>query len=197
MRQGKKQNNEKEAKSVNFMETIRRSKMSRKALFIMLFTGFLLLYGVYAVFAVMVNPGNPESVTTDGTAIAAPDTSYGSDASASSAPSGGGCCGGSQTEVKGAAVVKGDVQEMTIRVNGGYDPNVIEVKKGIPLKLTFEKHSSGGCDAQISIPAINVLEDLPTDGTVTYEIPVPNEAGQVIDFTCGMNMISGQIRVID
>ncbi len=185
----------KNVKKATFVETIRHSNTSRKALFAAILTGFFVLYGVYASFAVLISPTGS---VADGTAIAASQVS---DAIGSAAGGGAGggcaCCGGSQEEIKGTAVVKGDVQELTIQVNGGYDPNVIEVKKGIPLKLTFERHSNGGCDAQISIPAINVLEDLPTDGTVTYDIPVPNEVGQVIDFTCGMNMLSGQIRVID
>ncbi|MFA5867322.1 MAG: cupredoxin domain-containing protein [Actinomycetota bacterium] len=196
-----------------FVETIRRSNTSRKALFVAILTGLFVLYGVYAAFATLISPTGS---IADGTAIAASQVSdaissggggccgggggAGGEAGGTAVPSGGGggCCGGgNQTEVKGAATVNGNIQEITVQVAGGYNPNVIEVKKGIPLKLTFERNTSGGCDSQISIPAIDVFENLPTNGKVTYNIPVPNEVGQVIDFTCGMNMLSGQIRVID
>ncbi len=199
-------------KMVTFVETIRRSNTSRRALFVAILTGLFVLYGVYASFAALISPTGS---VADGTAIAASQVSdavgsagggccgggggTGAPSGGTAAPSGGdGCCGGgNQTEVKGAATVNGNVQEITVQVAGGYNPNVIEVKKGIPLKLKFERHTAGGCDSQISIPAINVFENLPTDGTVAYDIPVPNEVGQVIDFACGMNMLRGQIRVID
>lgn len=190
-------------KKVTLLQSLKSSDMSRRALFLTLMTAFLVGYGVFMSFASLANPNGAATAATASTvdynsqdAVAAGSGSSGCGMSGGGG-GGGGCCGGGGPEVKGAAVVNGDVQEITVQVNGSYNPNVIEVKKGIPLKLTFERHSSGGCDSQISIPDINVLENLPTDGKVTYTIPVPNEAGKTIGFACGMNMITGTIKVID
>lgn len=189
-------------KKVTLLQSLKSSDMSRRALFLTLMTAFLVGYGVFTSFASLANPSSVGGSATASTVDYTGDTSSASAAGGSSGcgmsgSGGGGCCGGGGPEIKGAAVVNGDVQEITVQVNGSYDPNVIEVKKGIPLKLTFERHSNGGCDSQISIPDINVLADLPTDGKVTYTIPVPNEAGKTISFACGMNMIQGTINVVD
>ena len=38
-----------------------------------------------------------------------------------------------------AAQVKGSVQEIVVTVKGGYSPDVIRVKKDIPLRLIFDR----------------------------------------------------------
>ncbi len=37
------------------------------------------------------------------------------------------------------AEVKGGVQEVRITVKGGYSPDVIRVKEGVPLRLVFDR----------------------------------------------------------
>lgn len=212
---------DKNGKKVTLLQSLKGSDMSRRALFLTLMTAFLVGYGVFSAFATLASPaGGAGSTATASTvdynsqtasAGAGSGSSGGasgccgggsgsgsSGSSSAQSSGGGGCCGGGGgPEVKGAATVNGDVQEITVQVNGNYNPNVIEVKKGVPLKITFERHSNSGCDSQISIPDINVFQNLPTDGTVTFTIPVPNEAGKTITFTCGMNMLKGTIKVID
>ena len=193
-------------KKVTLMQSLKSNDMSRRALFLTLMTAFLVGYGVFMSFASLANPSGVGGSATASTvdynsqdAAAAGSSGAGGAGGCgmSGSGGGGGCCGGGGPEVKGAATVNGDIQEITVQVDGSYNPNAIEVKKGIPLKITFERHTNGGCDSQISIPDINVLENLPTDGTVTYTIPIPNEAGKTISFSCGMNMIQGSLKVVD
>lgn len=108
------------------------------------------------------------------------------------------CCGtGSQAEVKGQTTIVGDHQEVKVDVQGGYNPNTIEAKKGLPLKVTFERHSTNSCDKQVVFPSLGLTKDLPDDGSVTVDVTIPNEAGKTIDFTCGMSMLYGKITVVD
>ena len=39
----------------------------------------------------------------------------------------------------GQAQLKGDVQEVRIEVKGGYSPNIIRVRRGVPLRLIFDR----------------------------------------------------------
>lgn len=177
-----------------FVEAVRQTKISRKTLFVILFTGFLVLYGVFTVFAAgLSGPTEAAAETVDSAVQTA--GSEGTDLGGGS--SGCACCGGQQEEIKDTATINGDVQEITVQVAGGYDPNVIEIKKGIPLRITFERHSTSGCDQQVVFSEQNIYKNLPDDGKVTLSIDIPDEAGQTIDFACGMNMLRGQLRVVD
>ncbi len=40
------------------------------------------------------------------------------------------------------ARAKGNVQEIVVTVKGGYSPDIIRVKKGIPLRLIFDRHEA-------------------------------------------------------
>ncbi|MDD5039059.1 MAG: cupredoxin domain-containing protein, partial [Dehalococcoidales bacterium] len=51
-----------------------------------------------------------------------------------------------------AAQVKGNVQEIVVTVKGGYSPDVIRVKKGIPLRLIFDRKESGDCSSRVVFP---------------------------------------------
>ena len=42
------------------------------------------------------------------------------------------------------AQVKGGVQEVRITVKGGYSPDVIRVKEGVPLRLVFDSREASG-----------------------------------------------------
>ena len=43
------------------------------------------------------------------------------------------------------ADVIGGVQEVRITVKGGYSPNVIRVKEGVPLRLVFDRQEASDC----------------------------------------------------
>jgi len=113
-----------------------------------------------------------------------------SDADAS-ADAGCSCCGGDTGEVvDGETTVVGDIQSVYVDIPGGYSPNVIRAKAGIPLAITFAQ--SGGCTAEVIIPEFNLYADL-TDGEQTLTLPAlePGTYG----FSCGMEMVFGSIVV--
>lgn len=91
------------------------------------------------------------------------------------------------------AQVKGNVQEIEITVKGGYSPDVIRVKKGIPLRLIFDRKEAGDCSSRVVFPDFHVSKTLPAFARTTLEF-TPDKAGE-FGFACGMNMLHGTLIV--
>lgn len=87
----------------------------------------------------------------------------------------------------------GGVQEVVIKVKGGYDPDVIVVKKGKPVKLHFNRQESAMCSEMVIFDKIDRSAQLPEGETVTIEF-TPEEAGE-IPFQCQMGMLRGKVLV--
>jgi len=85
-------------------------------------------------------------------------------------------------------------QAVTVSVTDkGFQPNRIELKRGIPARLTFVREIEETCATSVMIPEFNIKQDLPLKEAVLLEF-TPSKAG-VFDFTCGMKMLSGKIVV--
>ncbi len=91
------------------------------------------------------------------------------------------------------ADVVGGVQEVTVTVKGGYSPDLITVRQGVPLVLTFDRQESGDCTSRVVFADFGASKTLPTFGTATLEF-TPDKVGE-FDFACGMNMIHGKLVV--
>jgi Cu+-exporting ATPase len=85
-------------------------------------------------------------------------------------------------------------QEVTVVVAGGYKPDVIVAKKGMPLKLIFDRRESNPCSDEIVLPEFGIRSALPAHQKTTFEI-TPQREGE-FPFSCGMNMLHGKIRVV-
>jgi plastocyanin domain-containing protein len=95
---------------------------------------------------------------------------------------------------EGVAVAEvGGVQEVKIKVKGGYDPDVIVVKKGTPVRLHFNRQESALCSEMVVFDKINQSAKLPEGETVTIEF-TPEEKGE-IPFQCQMGMLRGKVIV--
>lgn len=94
-----------------------------------------------------------------------------------------------------AAVGAGGVQEVTIRVAGGYDPAHVRVKKGTPVRLVFDRQETSGCSEEVVLPDFGIKKYLPAHQKTTVEI-TPEKAGSY-EFTCGMSMLRGRLTVED
>ena len=92
-----------------------------------------------------------------------------------------------------AAVFRAGVQEATIRVEGAYQPNVITVKAGAPVRLRFDRREATDCSNRVVIPGFGVSRALPAFQTTTIEIS-PEEPGEY-PFACAMNMYRGTLVV--
>ena len=91
------------------------------------------------------------------------------------------------------AEVKGDVQEVRITVKGGYSPNVIKARAGIPLRLIFDRQENSDCSSRVVFPDFQVSKTLVPFGTTVLEF-TPDRPG-TFGFACGMNMLHGTVIV--
>jgi plastocyanin domain-containing protein len=87
----------------------------------------------------------------------------------------------------------GGVQEVQIKVKGGYDPDVIVVKKDKPVRLHFNRQESALCSEMVIFDQIGQSAKLPKGETVTIDF-TPRERGE-IPFQCQMGMLRGKIIV--
>lgn len=86
-----------------------------------------------------------------------------------------------------------DVREIEITVQGGYEPDRIEVVEGQTVQLKFIRKESSGCSREIVFPALGIRKELPQNEPVVIPLPPlkPGEYG----FECGMKMLKGKIVV--
>ena len=92
-----------------------------------------------------------------------------------------------------AAAASGGVQEVVIGVRGGYEPARVRVRKGVPVRLVFDRQESSGCSEEVVIPEFGVRRFLPAFKKTAVEL-TPERAGSY-DFTCGMGMLRGKLIV--
>ena len=98
-----------------------------------------------------------------------------------------------QTKAGVAASLVGDVQEIDITVKGGYEPDVIVVKAGVPVRLNFTRMESSMCSEVVSFDGRDRSATLPEGHTVPVEF-TPDAPGE-IPFQCQMGMLRGKIVV--
>lgn len=85
------------------------------------------------------------------------------------------------------------VQEIKITVKGGYSPDVIAVKRGKPVRLSFYRDETASCSERVVFGDFGIARDLPAFQTTAIEF-TPDKSGE-FTFTCGMNMMRGKLIV--
>ena len=97
-------------------------------------------------------------------------------------------------EKKGVAAAEvGGAQEVRIRVKGGYDPDVIVVKAGKPVRLHFYREEEALCSEMVIFDAFNKSAKLPPFQETVIEL-TPQEPGEY-GFQCQMGMLRGKLIV--
>src|SRR5512144_2704653 len=91
------------------------------------------------------------------------------------------------------AELRGGVQEVEVTVRGGYSPDVIRARRGVPLRLVFDRQESGDCTSRVLFPDFGISASLPAFARTAVEL-VPETAGE-FRFACGMNMVHGSLLV--
>lgn len=99
--------------------------------------------------------------------------------------------GAASAVVAGAA--GGGTQEVTITVQGGYEPAEVHLRKGVPARLVFDRRETSGCSEEVVIPDFGIRKFLPAFQKTTVELK-PESAGS-FEFTCGMSMLRGRLVV--
>jgi plastocyanin domain-containing protein len=97
-------------------------------------------------------------------------------------------------QVSEAGVAAGGVQEVRIRVAGGYDPAHVRVRRG-PVRLIFDRQETSGCSEEVVLPDLGIRRYLPAHEETVVEF-TPERAGRY-EFTCGMSMLRGSVTVVE
>lgn len=98
-----------------------------------------------------------------------------------------------EREATAAAISESGMQEIKVTVKGGYSPDVIVVKKDVPLRLNFYRDETSSCSEQVVFGDFGIARDLPAYKTTPIEF-TPDKAGE-FNFVCGMNMLRGKLIV--
>lgn len=94
-----------------------------------------------------------------------------------------------------AAASSSGTQEVTIVVAGGYDPDEVVAKRGVPLRIVFDRRESSPCSDEVVLPEFEIRRALPAFEKTAIEV-MPRRVGE-FPFSCGMNMLHGKIRVVE
>ncbi len=87
------------------------------------------------------------------------------------------------------------IQELTITVDGGYQPARVVVKVGQPVRLNFWRRDPSSCLEKVLLPDFQIASDLALNHVTPIEF-TPLKSGEY-QFTCGMNMFRGIVEVQD
>lgn len=82
---------------------------------------------------------------------------------------------------------------ISIKVEGGYTPNVVALKKGIETTLIFTRKDPNPCLEEIVIPDFKIKRPLPLGIPVSITL-MPKTIGEY-QLSCGMHMFHGKIIV--
>lgn len=91
------------------------------------------------------------------------------------------------------ASTQSGVQEVTITVDGGYEPSQIVVQAGQPVRLNFDRRDPSSCLEEVRFPDFRIAQALPLNQVTPIEF-TPDRPGRY-EFTCGMNMFRGVVEV--
>ncbi len=91
--------------------------------------------------------------------------------------------------------VLSDVQEVSMKVtsHGSYEPNLITIKAGVPVRWIVDGTDAFGCTSVLTIPSMNISRAL-QQGQNVIEF-TPQQKGH-LGFMCSMGMVRGSFNVI-
>ncbi len=85
------------------------------------------------------------------------------------------------------------IQQVTITVDGGYEPSRVVVNVGQPVHLNFFRRDKSSCLEKVVFPDFQIAQDLELDRVTPIEF-TPQVPGEY-PFACGMNMFRGVVDV--
>lgn len=93
----------------------------------------------------------------------------------------------------GVAEVASNEQTIAINVSGGYSPEEVTLKKGIPAVLTFTRQDPSSCLDHVVFPDFGINKALPKNEPVTVKIDT-TKPGEYT-WACGMDMFHGKLTI--
>ena len=87
-----------------------------------------------------------------------------------------------------------NVQVVKMDVDWVFEPNEFRVKKGIPVRWEITGVNVSGCSSEVIIPTLNIRKKINIGLNLVEFTPVKEG---VIQFSCGMGMLTGQFIITD
>ncbi|MCT0161845.1 cupredoxin domain-containing protein [Lactiplantibacillus pentosus] len=86
-----------------------------------------------------------------------------------------------------------DLQQVDVEVNGGYSPEQVVLKQGVPAVLNFTRKDASSCLDHVVFSDFGINQELPQNQTQTVTIDT-SKAGEY-QWACGMDMFHGKVIV--
>lgn len=91
------------------------------------------------------------------------------------------------------ADVSDDRQNIDVEVKGGYSPEVVTLKKGIPATINFTRKDASSCLDRVVFSDFGINQELPQNQKEAVEIDT-SKAGEY-QWACGMDMFHGKLII--
>ncbi|WP_164505924.1 cupredoxin domain-containing protein [Companilactobacillus zhongbaensis] len=92
-----------------------------------------------------------------------------------------------------SADVTDDAQSIDVEVNGGYSPETVVLKKGIPATLNFTRKDKSSCLDRVVFSDFGINQELPINET--EEIKIDTTKPGEYQWACGMDMFHGKLII--
>ena len=108
-------------------------------------------------------------------------------------------CAGSGSKPAGPPVAAklsadGKVQQVTVEVEHGYQPDHITAKAGVPLEITFRRdEAQESCAKDLEFPTLDRRIFVKNNSSFKVTIPAEQAVKGTLPFQCTMNMMHGEI----
>lgn len=100
---------------------------------------------------------------------------------------------GKHAAAVGQSTVMDNEQSATVVVNGGYSPETVVLKKGVPAEVNFDMRDSTACLSHVVFQQLGVDKDLTKQKITSVKIPTDKKG--TYNFACGMDMFHGKVVV--
>lgn len=100
---------------------------------------------------------------------------------------------GKRQEKATVAQVADNHQNIDIEVNGGYSPEVVVLKQGVPAQLNFTRKDASTCLDHVVFPEFGINQALPQNKQQSIEIDT-SQPGEY-QWACGMDMFHGKLVI--
>ena len=101
--------------------------------------------------------------------------------------------GASTNTTSNTVSTTGDKQIVEVTAKGGYSPNVITAKAGVPTTLKMISNGAYGCERAFRISSLGIAQNLPVNGEIEFDLGTQT-AGSKIRAACSMGMYSFTIN---
>jgi len=92
-----------------------------------------------------------------------------------------------------AAAVTNDRQSVDIEVSGGYSPENVVLKQGVPAVLNFTRKDASTCLDRVVFSDFGINQELPKNQAEAIEIDT-SKPGEY-EWACGMDMFHGKLII--